>query len=157
MKIWMCMLLLLTLCAGLYADDGLEAFVARHEADIAARVAQEKNPLRKMQLEYLLRRQYDEAMQQRVDRLVRGPTLESPELTELRARREVLVKEIRAVEEAIVQAGYSTAPVKAQQKVREANAERIAALYSELWPAEDPAEDGSQSEPSGENSATSAE
>lgn len=144
MKTWMCILPMLLLCVTLRADGNLEAFTARHEADIAARVSGEKNPRRKLQLEYLLRQRYDEAMQRRIEQLVKGPTLESPELTELRARRDALMKDVRAVEEAIVKVGYDTEPVKAQQEVRKANADRIAALYGELWPAEDGADDESQ-------------
>lgn len=116
------------------ALDEVKSLVEREEARIAGFVAEEKTPLRKLQMEYLRRQDAAAHLAEELRRAVMTEAFSSPEVERLRAERKVLQAKLEAVREALVTAGYETEGAKAMQAAMAENEKRLVALRATLWP-----------------------
>ncbi len=109
-------------------------YAQKQEAQIVARLAQETNALRKLQLEYMLRQDYGNRLARERDKAVQGEQFTSPKIEQLRAKREVLLKELEALRKAIREAGYETAGARAIETLMDTNNSQVDAMRNVLWP-----------------------
>lgn len=116
------------------AQSEVATFIARQEKIVADRVAAEKEPLRKLQMEYLQRQDASARMAEELRRAVMTEAFTSPEVERLRAERKNLQKQLAAVREALIAAGYETDGAKEMKAAMETNEARIAELQRILWP-----------------------
>lgn len=116
------------------ALDEVRALVEKQEALVAERVAAEKTPLRRLQMEYLQRQDVSARLGEELRRAVMTEAFPSPEVERLRAERKVLQARLAAVREALVAAGYETEGAKAMRAALAENERRLAALRETLWP-----------------------
>lgn len=114
--------------------DEVKSLVEREEARIAGFVAEEKTPLRKLQMEYLRRQDAAVRLADELRRAVMTEAFSSPEVERLRAERKALQTKLAAVREALVAAGYETEGAKAMQAAMAENEKRLTALRATLWP-----------------------
>ncbi|MEG2724434.1 MAG: hypothetical protein RR982_01110 [Kiritimatiellia bacterium] len=137
--------MVMSVCGGAFAATEVAKFAAQQETKIAERIEREPSPAGRVQTEYLLRQNYNEQMSHRVIQMVRSEKLSSAQLTKLRERKAELLRQLEALNDEIVKAGYETAEVKEQQTFLKANRERMDELRAALWP-----EESAPSEPSAE-------
>lgn len=112
----------------------VKALIEREEARIAGFVAEEKTPLRKLQMEYLRRQDAAARLADELRRAVMTEAFSSPEVERLRTERKALQAKLEAVREALVAAGYETEGAKAMQAAMAENEKRLTALRATLWP-----------------------
>lgn len=120
--------------APLPALSVVAAFAAKQEATIAERVAKEKYPLSRLHMEYLLRQDYSLRMEQQKEKLIRSGTLSTPEVETLKAERDALLKQLKALDGKILTASAQAPEIKELTTLVEANEKRIAALRELIAP-----------------------
>lgn len=120
--------------APLTALSPVAAFAEKQETSIAERVENEKFPLRRLQMEYLLRQDYSLRLERQKEKLIRSGKLTTPEIETLKSERRALTDQLKALDEKIVKASDKAPEIRELMALVEANEQRIAALREHLAP-----------------------
>lgn len=125
---------LLLFAGSLPALSEVATFAEKQERSIAERVSREKFPLRKLQMEYLLRQGYTLRLEEMKERTIRSGRLSTPEIETLKAERQALVDQLKALDGKITEASAKAPEIEELKAVLEANEKRIAAIRETLAP-----------------------
>lgn len=120
--------------AGIAAAEAsaVATWAAKQEAGIAEQVAQETYPLRKVQKEYLLRRDYAFRLVREQETRARSGKIRTPEVEALRARQAELMKQVEQLDREIVAAAMKAPEIVELQTVAEENEKRISELFQAI-------------------------
>ncbi len=116
------------------AESDLAAFAKEREARIAKACVPEKTPRGKLRREAILRNDYERALIQRREQMIASGKLSTPELEALREERRALEQQLKDLDGRIVEASAKAPEIVELDAVRQANAERVAAIKDKLSP-----------------------
>lgn len=136
MRLWF-----LSICSVLFGSAVMAAeksamalFAEAQEAEIHAKVAAETLPLRRIQMEYLLRQGYALRLGQEEARAIRSGQLTTPEVEALRKERAALLAQVEALDRQIAEASRKAPEMVELRALAEANEKRLDELRSVLAP-----------------------
>ena len=128
------LLLLLLPALRVMALSDVAKFAAQQEKRIATRSAAEATPRARLSQEYVLRQAYAERLQVALDEALREERFVSEETERLKAERAALEKRFAELNQALFKAGQKTPEAQEYKAIMKANAERVQALRTALWP-----------------------
>ena len=113
---------------------GLMVLCVAVAAGVVSGVERERTSVRRVQMEYLARQDYALRLEREAEKLVRGGKLTTPEVEALRAQRQALMEQVKALDEQIAEASRKAPEVLELQALGKANEERLAVLREAILP-----------------------
>lgn len=115
-------------------DAAVAAYAEAQEARIAERIKGEPTARRRLEMEYLLRQDYDIRLAQEREARIRSGKPTTPETEALRAERQALLRQVEALDAKIAKASEKAPEIVALDALRKTNDERLETLRNELLP-----------------------
>lgn len=137
MRLWFLGICSVLFCGAVVAAEksAVALFAEAQEAEIRTKVAAETLPLRRLQMEYLLRQGYALRLGQEEARAIRSGRLTTPEVEALRKARAELLAKLEEMDRQIDEASRKAPEIVELRAVAEANEKRLDELRGVLAPA----------------------
>lgn len=121
-------------CGTVLASSDIAEFAAAQEQMIQERVNTEQIPLRRQQTEFLYRQNYSNRLTRERNILLRSGKLTTEKVEALRAERQKLVEQLKALDQQITEASMEAPEIIELQAIIEANNDRIEELRRSIMP-----------------------